>query len=287
MDRMRKILACCGHNFRKWLSSPRMLALVLLIGLILESSVHELADFVRSNDLIINFWGLYPMLASQTQMRLLLSFGTLILLCDAPFVDEVQPYLLLRSGRWNWVWGQVLYMALAIIIYQLTVNLISGLLLWGQLSFSGVDWENGWMTIQYLDFTMGLPELVSAPSRSVNFRMPTEAWIMSMTLDFMGYLLTGSLVFAVNQCFRGNKGVVVGGVFVMTETIILFGDFPLLWFWSPLTLCNLENLDMGFQPSRPDVNYAFTLLPVLCIIMLGIVVWSGRFKPIEVRSDVR
>ena len=287
MDRMRKILACCGHNFRKWLSSPRMLALVLLIGLILESSVHELADFVRSNDLIINFWGLYPMLASQAQMRLLLSFGTLILLCDAPFVDEVQPYLLLRSGRWNWVWGQVLYMALAIVIYQLTVNLISGLLLWGRLSFSGVDWENGWMTIQYLDFTMGLPDLISAPVRSINYRLPLEAWCMTMTLDFMGYFLIGALVFVVNQCFRGNKGVVVGGVFALTDLVIAFGDYPLLWFWSPMTLTNLENLDLGFQPSRPDVWYAFVLLPILCAVMLVLMVWAGRWKPIEVRSDVR
>ena len=54
---------------------------------------------------------------NETKTRMLFYFGIILLLCNAPFIDEHQLFTLSRLGRKIWFCGQILYILLANFIY--------------------------------------------------------------------------------------------------------------------------------------------------------------------------
>ena len=285
MDKLRKAALCCRHNYQKWLSSPRMLALALLIWLAMDASVGELANFARRQDLMITALGVYPLLSSNLFIKLLINMGGLMLFCNAPFVDEMQPYLILRCGRGAWTIGQLMYIISGVLLYLIMLNGVAWLYLGGRGIFNN-EWSNGLRTLMYLEGMEGSPLFFSVDPKLVLYFTPLNAWLMSMALDFMGLILVAGTTFIVNQAFSSNKGVIAAGILLLTDPVVAESSYPLLWFWSPMTLTRITNLDMGYLPTKPDIQYAFILLPVLCGITMAVAFWAGRYKSIEVRPDL-
>lgn len=56
---------------------------------------------------------------------MMLFLGVVLLFCDAPFIEDEQPYIMLRSGRRIWFIGQMLYIVVASVLYLIVLYFIS------------------------------------------------------------------------------------------------------------------------------------------------------------------
>ena len=88
---------------------------------------------------------LFPFIMSDSNSVLLFTLGIVLLLCDAPFIEEDQPYIILRSGRKLWTLGQMLYMCIATFslfcIYYYNVSYNTLALSWIQLRLGQGNWN--------------------------------------------------------------------------------------------------------------------------------------------------
>lgn len=152
-----KIAGCiCAQDFRKWRTNPRIWVLFILIAIFINSYTKEIDLFAQSVQYKMSPW-LFPLLYGQKYMRYILFAGVLLLFCDAPFIDEEQPYVIIRSGRKFWSIGQILYIVSASAVYFLYIIVISILLNLGNMEWN-TDWgkvlgtlgtSNTWSLVSY------------------------------------------------------------------------------------------------------------------------------------------
>ncbi len=96
------------QNYRKWLHNPRYWIIAALL-LIFSSTVSvAFCDVARASDTRLSCWML-PFLLYDRYLQFCIALCLIMLFCDAPFLDNLQPYCLQRLGRTRWFLGQMVY----------------------------------------------------------------------------------------------------------------------------------------------------------------------------------
>lgn len=60
---------------------------------------------------------MFPHLFSNPLMISLFGFFTLFFYCDAPFLDDMSTFSLVRMGKRDWINGQLLYIVVSALLY--------------------------------------------------------------------------------------------------------------------------------------------------------------------------
>ena len=108
---MGKVFACFSialHNFKKWAVNPRLYILLLMEVLYLHSRLSPVGELCARTGYKVTPY-LLPFLLDEGSAVMMLFLGVVLLFCDAPFIEDEQPYIMLRSGRRIWFIGQMLY----------------------------------------------------------------------------------------------------------------------------------------------------------------------------------
>ena len=142
MDSLRIGLSVARNNMRKYLFSWRslMIALVALMLIYARSSeVRQLCDIYGA---LASPLPLFVSFTNSLYPGTVLLVCWVLLVCDAPFIDESQPMLLLRAGRARWSLGQVAFLWGYALVYWLYVMLLCVLVL-----LPHVEWSTGWSDV--------------------------------------------------------------------------------------------------------------------------------------------
>ena len=94
------------NNFRKWKSSYRVFIVflsVLVFTFIREDYLRQYAQDVGLA--VTPYFFAFQMDDGIT--RMLFYFGVVLLFCNAPFMDDQQMFVLVRTGRLRWFAGQL------------------------------------------------------------------------------------------------------------------------------------------------------------------------------------
>ena len=103
-------------NIRKWRNNYRVYIAFLAVAVFTYIRSDSIKNYAALKGLSVTpFFFTFQMDDSIT--RMLFYFGIILLLCNAPFIDEHQLFTLSRLGRKKWFCGQILYILLANVIY--------------------------------------------------------------------------------------------------------------------------------------------------------------------------
>ena len=116
MGNLLMIWRLCIQNFRKWTANPRIYVLAILMLIHFYFYSPTINNFCQDMELSITPY-LFPLVIKNMANLNLIMLALVLLFCDAPFLDEEQPYILIRAGKKRWMAGQVLYLALASLVY--------------------------------------------------------------------------------------------------------------------------------------------------------------------------
>jgi hypothetical protein len=216
---------------------------------------------------------------------LLIMLGIVLLFCDAPFIDAHQPYVIIRSGKRDWLLGQILYIMLASTLYFLFIALISVLMLMPNLTFSS-QWGKILGTLALTDagnqFEIGLP---------ISYQLqltytPIAAMVWSFFMNWLVGTFLGLLMFVFNMHFKREIGAVVATALVFLEYFCFEANGFLLFSLSPVSWASLDNLDTSHTSALPSLTYAVTALLGLNLMLMLLAVLSIRKKNIDVLPPV-
>lgn len=284
MGRILKIFSCSVQNLRKWSANPRIYVLGLLLIGFLSEDIRPIADFSSSVQVPATPW-VFPYLALNQKVLLLLMLGIVLLFCDAPFIDAHQPYVIIRSGKKDWLWGQVIYIMLAAALYFLFIMLITILMLLPNLTFSR-EWGKILGTLALTDagnqFNIGLP--ISYQLQLAYTPIAAMAW--SFFMNWLVGTFLGLLMFVFNMRLKREIGAVVATALVFLQYFAFEANGFLLFSLSPVSWASLGNLDTTLTSALPSRTYTVSVLIGLILMLIILARLFIRKKNIDVLPPV-
>ena len=266
-----KVLSLCLRmSFRKWFLSPRIPVFFLFIlsfGFWTSGGVASLAAAMGEG---VSPW-LLPHYFANPLMMSLFGFLVTFLFNDAPFYDSHTGFVLIRSGRKNWILAQILYVIIASFLNALCWLLASLLPLIGKLQLTG-DWGK-----VILSLANGQADAVAAEQNIVlaifpDIRICTQhgglqATLLSFLLLWFVAAFLGFVIFCLNYFLGNNWGVIFSGLlsflaFFSTSYFVYFFFGAKLLYFSPVNWCSLYSLFCSGNEGAPSLFFVFLILSV-------------------------
>jgi len=273
---LKTILLCALVNFRKWMVNPRIYTLAAVTVGFLSWHSAGLSQLSAAVGIDVTPW-VFPNLLTTSAMVAVFTCFIMLFFCDAPFADSHTPFLIIRTGRRNWMIGQLLYIILASFIYTVFFLIMSVVVL-----LPNVQWDTGWGTILKtiaanpgIGDNYGIKLTVFVHPLIVDMFSPIEATIISFGLFWLTSAFIGILILCGNVITGRTGGLVMAGVFLcisfFTEYLgpLTFGGYWIRYL-SPINWCSICCLDWNKRGEWVSPSYAVISL-VLAIVFMGIV----------------
>lgn len=276
MHNLKKKLLCAGVNFRKWLITPRIyviLAIIIIFEYYTFSGVSQIAAYYGVD---ASPW-VFPFFLGNPTMFIIIGSLTTLFYCNAPFADRHMPYLVIRTGRRNWIIGQLLYIYSSSFVYTGCFLLLSVAMLFPRLQFS-TDWGPLLHTIsrspievmQQAGATIGFMPYEELLERLT----PIQATALAFALFWLVTAFIGVLICCFNIVVRKMSGIVAAGVFTCIAYFSAFlGTISIgkwLYYLSPISWSSISFLDWYNTGEIPSPAYAVICL-LIAIILLSVI----------------
>lgn len=205
MRDIRQAFQIAGQNFSGWKRSPRiwmtfLLALVLCLMLSNQVISHAV-QYESVLQILEPFIWTYGDATSVMLSSLLL----VLLFADMPFVSQVTPYWLVRTKRSVWLAGQVIYVVLATVIYNLFLLAVLGIM-GAPFSFMGNVWSE---TAAMLGYGGGENITVPVSIKTMEISTPYYCAAVVFLLMLLYSLFIAVLMLLLNLS-GGNAAGVLG-----------------------------------------------------------------------------
>lgn len=287
MKSFNAIWAVCAQNFRKWQTDQRVWCvwlMLLFLTLLYTDDMKTVAYYIGTKPPLWTF----PFLYSQFHTKLLFTFPIVLLYCNAPFVDNNQIFVCMRSGRTNWLCGQVLYVVLSSGIYYIFLFLMTILTSvfscelsaqWGKtlptLATSSAAANSGAVFIEVSEFV-------------IEYFTPVQAVWFTFVLSWCSAVFLGMLIFVCNL-LTGTKiaGILSAGLAVAICGSVEHFNMKKLLHFSPVSWNTLDNVDVGGTTSNPSFTYCICVYTALFILITVLILIFGRKSGFNMRGELK
>lgn len=273
MEKISKGLTVIKSDFVGWTYKPKIYLVVIAIMWFVHDNFRTVFEFAASMGYRVNF-NLFAHMFTYPFMRTLLFCCIVFLFADAPFVTEMQLFMIGRVGKGIWYAAQTVY----VIICSLLVDV---LLFISPLVFrlDKIVFQNDWgkvltsITIQ--------PEIMNSVNGTVIRRFtPVQALLYYGAILFLLTCFIGLLMYFTNLIHMRAVGAGIMFGIIMLEWTVYMTDFhPLVWI-SPMSWIRPECMSYGLDHTVPSVTYAAAVL-----LILNILLCAGIYKASK-RTDV-
>ncbi len=280
MDSVRTTFTICGYGLIKLVTSSKLYAVLLFLGIHFSLFLDPLRAFLEAHGASINLAGLFAMVLSHGYNAAWISLGAVVLFSDAPFIDEAQQGILLRTGQRLWLWGQIAYIAAAAFLYMALLVLLIALPL---IPYVHIGAE--WCAPIYTFVTSE-----TQPFYALNFSAivmeaygPLGAFALSFFLRYLVLVIVALVIFIVNSAARTKLGALAGAFVLLIDTL---NNMDLrMHMLSVSTLSRLDMMDYGFTPDYPSVAYSVAAVVLAAAAMIALTVFVG--KRVDVVDQIR
>lgn len=282
LKQIKSIVSCTKTDFLLWKRDPRIVAVGVFVLAYMIVMLWPVRRFSAAVGIAVSPW-CFPFLMFQGGTLVLMSCAT-VLFCNAPFGTAQLPFILLRTGRFQWIIGQLLYIFLASLVYTVFVLLSSIAVLFPYVRFTGE-----WGTIIDTIFTtrtpyeMGYPIALQGTAYVYSELKPLQAVFLSTLLFYLSTLLLGVVAFFGNLVSDRMLGVYFDGILICLSAVAsIAGQISPVGTWiyyiSPISWSSLNGVVLHDAGKHPHIGYAVTIMVVLLVALGTASVWIIRKK---------
>lgn len=247
---------------------------ILLVFLFTNFILEEVNDFAFKTGYSISVW-LLPFILNQRFMRVILYSLFLFLICEVPFMNQNnnQMFLLIRSGKFSFFMGKILFLFFISIFYSILLCISSIVCIIRHLELT-MNWGKVLGTLSLTDASSGFDHSLQFNSQFILKYIPQSMYLTSFILFTFACFTLGMLVYVLN-ILTSNR--LLGN---LIATILILFDFLLvtdivyekLIYISPLTWSNTAKIDLyenlTVYPSLFYVISSYILINFIFIIII-------------------
>ncbi len=283
MDKVKAVFNIAGNNFRKWLVNPRIYLTLILLSLYIQSRLAPISQFCSTFGYKITPY-VFPYLMSDRISVMIIMFGLILLFCDAPFIESEQPYIMMRSGRKMWVGGQIVYIALAALVFSLVIALISIVFLIPNIELSS-EW--GKVIGTFAQTSVAGQHGINLPfdlSIFLSFSA-ISAMLTSLFLCWFVSFFLGLIMFFFNLNISRSAGAIIAVILILWQVTV---EKTATYFYnfSPVSWVSLTRIDTNATTYYPNLLYIVLMLTGAAIVLIVSSFISFRKKDIDVLKSV-
>lgn len=286
MAKLRQIRITARAGFSRWPRSPQVwlsFALGFIACFLLSGKVMDFAD---SQETLLQLFEPFIWTFGDADSILLISLCLLLLFADLPNLDNEVPLFLVRTSRFCWMAGQLLYLTAATFLFVGFI-LLSTCLLSGARAFPGNMWSETAAILGYSSIgeSIAVPAFVKV--LELTFPYPCTLHIFGLMLGYS--LVLSALIFFFNL-LKGKLGMLAGVVFsgfgFFLDPQVISGWFHLsvlqsrvaniLFGWlSPLNHATYYMHNFGYD-NLPRLTDSYIFFAAASLIIYLLAFWRVR-----------
>lgn len=273
MINVKQVFLCASVTLQKWIGNKRIYAVIAIIFVFCFYTFLCLRQFAVASEIAVTAWVL-PFFLSFPVMVIVFNCTAVLMFCNAPFLDNQTPFLVVRTGRLNYILGQHIYVIIAAFIFNVIITVASIVTLVPHVTFSS-DWGHVINTLARIPgsaLTYGIFMSVSIETSVIDYFTPIGAMFTSFVFMWLVNVFTGMIIMLFNIISGKLSGLIVAGSLIFFAYFsaylgaISFGREIL--FLSPLSWSNIYNIDFTARGHGvPSPFYITTVLAVSIIVM--------------------
>lgn len=269
---MGEVLRFAWHNIRRLLTSPRLYLSLFVVYACFRLCFGNVYLYLEESGETLQAVELLVFASSNRSPQWMLAFGMLLLLGDAPFLHEGMSVYLIRSSRFRWLMGQILFCLITVVVYLLAVEVM---LL--SMSGSNVSFLNNWSAPIMLAsrITSGasllhIEMVIDFPISIISSGKPYTMFALTILYDTLLLTMFSLLCLVCNAKWKTGVGCL--GVVALLVVRFLIDNRKILTSLRMLSPCNLATISS--QVVSP-LSIGYTTVFFLCICgLLGF--WGYR-----------
>lgn len=278
MNFVRGSIAIFKISMYKWLGDIRIVVIFIMTAVYVYYCTGGVLYFSKMIGVKVTQW-VFPALftdyiISMGVPKVIILIGVIFLFCDAPFVDELYPSVVLRSGYKAWCMGQILYISAASFIYALFILLLTVIRFIPYIQFSN-EWGKVISTLAFTDAKDSYALEILFSNEVIKGYTPIKAELLTFILFWIVSVMIGLILFVFNT-FKKFKsiGAVISLVLILVDPLIQFFDKRELIKLSPVNLISIENLKIKSMSSAPTITYAFIYIGLIITVLVTVALYS-------------
>lgn len=226
---LRKSFSCAKTEFIKWICDARMIILAVLMIFIYSFAIEPLLANAELMGKPLNILEPFIAIANSGAILLIIPLVFLTLIADYPKIDTNTVFYIMRVGRLNWLFGQILKLILMAASY-LAVIFLGAVVPMLSKGF----WYNGWSEVAK-KFAMAFPEksgnfgVMLLPENLYNQIPVFTAAIQSYLLVFAYLIIIGLILLSFSLVKQKTAGFVLCGAIISLGTAFCSIKTSLMW----------------------------------------------------------
>ncbi len=216
------------YQFRQWRGNTRIITAFVLTFILCFILSDSYITYAEKYGYSIQFMEAFIWSFGDANNILLLSLLAYVIFSDMPMINTYTPYILVRENRREWLWGQVIYIVVTIIIFMSFVLASTGILT-ARISYPGNVWSKASVALAYA----GKKNEMSVPVsiRTLQMSRPFQT-ALSVYMLVVLYLVTIIFIMMLFNIIKGHR--------VGMAASLTFAVFGLLL--NPANISKLFNL---------------------------------------------
>ncbi|HEY4554560.1 MAG TPA: hypothetical protein VIG80_15310 [Bacillaceae bacterium] len=282
--RLYKVAWCvCFQNLRKWSSNYRVWVIAILLIILTHNFTKDIGYFARDIGINVSPW-IFPFLFTQKYIKLLFFFPLVLLFCDAPFVDNNQPYIISRSGRTPWSIGQIGYIFIASSAYFLFLVFLTLVVNLPNIEYTA-EWGKVLGTLANTNASIQIGLKTSILSSIIHYFNPIQAMWFSFFLSWLAGIFLGLLIYVVNSVSNSRMfGVLAASFFLVLDASV--SGRPELYRFSPVSWSNISRIDIEGTTQMPTITYIYIGFALIIGSMVIAAIVVNRKQSINVLPPI-
>lgn len=288
MKLLKTAAAVCARNLRKWQTDQRVWVIGALLAIMVWIYVDDMRKLSAELGGDMPIW-IFPFLYQQFHTKLIYTLPLVLLFCNAPFTDQNQIFVYMRTGRAKWLCGQVLYIITASALYYifiLAVSLLSAIISGGG-SPDLNNWGNTLKTLANSNAAQVLQHpFIEVSYTVVKFFTPLQAVWFTFLLSWINAVNVGLIIFLFNLA-SGSRflGVLISSAMIVFSAVTDDYVLPQALPYSPVSWITLNNIDVGRTTNNPTFTYCMFVYLILTAILAAAIFILGIRKSLDIKGE--
>lgn len=284
MKSIKTVVLISLQNLRKWRTDYRVWTIAAMMILMVLIYVNDMQKIANELGTKMPIW-IFPFMYSQFHLKLIFTFPLILLFCNAPFVDNNQIFVYLRSGRKKWLCGQIIYIIIASGLYYLflfAASIISTVFYGGG---SLTEWGRTLTTEAYSGIAARIAPFIEVDTRVVECFYPLQAVWFTFLMSWLCGIMLGLIIFLCNH-LSGTRfiGLAASSLLLALSIPVKRGVWNLIYF-SPVSWNTLDCIDVGKTTDYPPFEYCLLVYLGLTAILISAILLFGKNKSLDVKED--
>lgn len=284
MKQIRQVQMICMNRITEMLKSARFYVAILLFFVMIYSMVSPIRIMALQTGYRSAPW-IFPYLVQNYFIQMIIMLGFVLLFCDAPFLTEESPYMIVRTGRKVWLIGQIIYIILISFLFTLGLMIVTVIPLLPYIYVKN-EWGKLLGTLSQTDAAAILGTIKLDYSLQLNYT-PMAAMGVSFGMVWLNGILAGELIMFFNLILKRIAGTIAGGILAfMPYVAVNFSDLRMIRYFSPPSWINIMSFQIGEVSYLPGAGYCIGFILILLILLIIGSVFVFMKKTIEVNSTI-